>query len=303
MLKSIDIADRLVFAWWNTGVSPPKRGGRAGGNELEIASQVVSALLRDASVDCLGLAEVTEDDLERFLGDSASPSYSAYVGTLREGRAQFDTGALFNTERLSLVDQKAVFDRRGSQVLKLANMIALELAEDSHPFHVFLSHWPSHLVPDSESTRIALASRLRRFIDDTVTGCDGDARLILMGDFNEEPFHECLEGQLLATRDRGLAVQSPSRLYNPFWRHLGEIEPYVQAKNPQSCAGTCRVPKGRETNWKTVDQIIVSSSFLGASCWHLNEELTGVMSDSLFGSGSEERSRVLDLLPVFLTIE
>jgi len=140
-------------------------------------------------------------------------------------------------------------------------------------------------------------------LDRVMRRYDGNARLIIMGDFNEEPFHECLENQLLASRDRALAAKSPLHLYNPFWRHLGESEPYAGGASRKSFAGTCFLRTGRATQWKTVDQIIVSSAFLSSGPWHLNEELTRIVYITPKAMREDGATGIFDHFPVIATIE
>jgi hypothetical protein len=124
-----------------------------------------------------------------------------------------------------------------------------------------------------------------------------------MGDFNEEPFHDGLENHLLASRDRGMAKYSPTYLYNPFWRLLGESAPYVVSRPVQSFSGTVYVASGNATKWKTVDQIIVSSDFLGRSDWHLNEEHTQVLHITPRCTREKAQKDIFDHFPVMTAIE
>jgi hypothetical protein len=296
------MVDRLTFAWWNTGLSPVGRP-QATPEDFLTATLIVKSLLQDMQVDCLGLGEVTKTDLDQLLLEIGLPHYATYDGTLREGRLQFDTAAIFNAECLTRVGDVTSIDRHGNRSLKLANRIDFVVPGDPNTFHVFISHWPSHPVPDSESLRIRLGTRLREVILNLMTLYDGDARLIVMGDFNEEPFHESLEGQLLATRDRKVVQNSPSYLYNPFWRCLGESHPYDYSRAIPSFAGTCYVASGHSTKWKTVDQIIFSAAFVGRSEWHLKEELTKIMHITPRVRGRTSSVDIFNHFPVIATIE
>lgn len=296
------MVNRLSFAWWNTGLSPVGRP-QATPEHFRTATLTVKFLLQDIKVDCLGLGEVTKADLDKMLQEISLPHYTAYDGTLREGRIQFDTAAIFNIECLTKVYDFTTIDRHGSRSLKLANRIDFVVSGDSKPFHVFISHWPSHVVPDSEPSRIHLGGSLRAAILKLINQYDGDARLIIMGDFNEEPFDQSLEGELLATRDRKLVQNSPAYLYNPFWRYMGESQPYDYSTGIRSFAGTCYVPSGHTTKWKTVDQIILSAAFVGRSEWHLKEELTKILHITPRGTGKTSSTDIFDHFPVIATIE
>jgi hypothetical protein len=132
---------------------------------------------------------------------------------------------------------------------------------------------------------------------------NGDARLIIMGDFNEEPYNSSLEAELLATRDRKLVQNSPTYLYNPFWRRMGESHPYSYSMTVPSFGGTCYVASGQTTKWKTVDQIILSAAFIGRSEWHLKEELTKILYITPRATGKTSSADIFDHFPVVATIE
>ena len=296
------IVDRLTFAWWNTGLSPVGRD-RASQDDRQTASQIVAKLLDDFQTDFLGLAEVTEDDISFLASAHPRERYALYDGTLREGKAQFDTGAIYDTSKLRHLSDITSTIRHGNRQLKLLNRIDFLTPGDEQPFHVFLSHWPSPMAPESESARITHGAQLRSSVDQLIRFYRGDGRVVIMGDFNEEPFQESLAGQLLATRDRRLASQEQSYFYNPFWRHLGESSPYLYDGTQPSFAGTCYIRAGHLTKWKTVDQIMVSSIFLGRGKWHLNETLTRVLHLTPKGLNPKKTTGIFDHFPVITVLE
>ncbi len=297
------LEERLILAWWNTGISPFGKTRESNESNIAYASRVVNTLLKDLRVDFLGLCEVTKSDLIRLLRESVLPNYSIYDGTYDIGRSKFDTGAIYNTDRFTLIDDKVITVSLGNRTLKLANRIEFKVANDDFPFYIFLTHWPSHLTPDSESFRILLGARLRLMLSDLITVYKENARLIIMGDFNEEPFHECIENQLLATRDRDMAKKSYSYLYNPFWRLLGESVSYTHDCRIRSYAGTCHISSGHSTKWKTVDQIIVSSAFLGNCSWHLNEDLTKILYITPNAIDINEATGTFDHFPIITAFD
>jgi hypothetical protein len=293
--------DRLSFAWWNTGLSPTGKT-RATEADFAKANRIIDLLLGLFRVDCLGLGEVTQEILYRLYKETSRRNLAVYDGTLRQGRLQFDTGAIYNTERLLMINQWPIIEFSGNRSMKLANRLDFVL-DATQPLHLFISHWPSHLQPDSEELRITLAGRLRQKVDELMPPDKDPARVIIMGDFNEEPFHSCMEEQLLATRDRSLVQRYPAYLYNPFWRHLGESEPYTCTNRDPSFAGTCFVKNGHTTKWKTVDQIIVSSAFLGGSDWHLNENLTMFLPLTPKAELGTTHAGIFDHFPVIAVLE
>jgi len=298
------IADKITLGWWNTGLSPAGKQ-RASQAQLRSAVDIVQNLLLNEGVDWLSLGEVTKFDLDYCLNAIGLPMYAYFDGMFRQGRSQFDTGAIFNQACITSVCGAPIFDRFSNRTIKLANEISFTLNQDpASTFFLFISHWPSHIVPDSEDLRITLAARLCKEIqklNDSVP----NAHIILMGDWNEEPFHSCLQHHLLATRDRSLAQRQRSLFYHPFWRHLGETQPYYKSEDTPitSFAGTCYVSSAIGTRWKTVDQIVFSSVFLGRSEWHLNERSVKILHITPKGLNPRSAPDIFDHFPVIATVE
>ncbi len=300
----LNIEDRLTFAWWNTGLSPSGKD-RATEGDFREAARITTSLLRDYHVDCLALGEVTRKDLERLLDEpkQADLDLDLYDGTGRQGRSVFDVGAIYRSDRLILTGSSELRHQHGKRSLKVAHKLIFLTDEGEPPLHLFVSHWPSHLQPNSEPLRTTLSHKLRDKVDRVIGEYTRNARVILMGDFNEEPFHPCMEASLRATRDRSLARDDARYLYNPFWRRLGESAPYTPGSIEPSFAGTCFLQRGDPTRWKTVDQIIVSSAFVGGSAWHLNEKLTMYLPVTPMALEGHSSAGIFDHFPVIAVIE
>ena len=67
-----------------------------------------------------------------------------------------------------------------------------------HPVHVLVNHWPSRREGAQETAhkRIAVARRCRQIISD-IQGLDKEARIIIMGDFNDGPHSESVKNHLV----------------------------------------------------------------------------------------------------------
>jgi hypothetical protein len=291
--------DRLTFAWWNTGLCPSGKM-RATEEQFNKALEIVNALIHDYGVDFLALGEVSDSILLDIFRKVQPSNYSLYDGSLREGRLIFDTGAFYNSRKLTRLQAESITVEHGSRKMKLANRIDFAIGSERQPLHLFMSHWPSHIQPDSETLRISLGYYLRAKVKEVML-LHKQPRIILMGDYNEEPFHECLSAALLASRDRTLVRGNAEYLYNPFWRHLGEILPYSFDQTDLSLAGTCFLKSGNKTKWKTVDQIIFSSAFLGNSTWHLNERFTAILPLTPKSQGYS--AGIFDHCPVIAVID
>lgn len=296
------LIERLVFGWWNTSLSPVGLE-RADANHKAIAEKVVKSLIVDLKIDCLALGEVTDANLTLLKECCGKQSLATHDGTLKSGKLQFDTGIIYDTERLTIKDEKSTVISHGGQNSKLANRIEFISACDSSSFHIFVSHWPSRVyTEDNIKRRKTLAIRLRDEID-SIRKSITNASIILMGDFNDEPFDESMSYHLLATRDRCLATKKEEFLYNPFWRQIGESEPHMWGNNKKSSAGSCFQKDGKETRWRTFDQILFSSAFLGSSDWHLNEQETMILRTEFLVELVQSGAVHFDHLPILSVIE
>jgi hypothetical protein len=271
---------------------------------MSLAIDVILHLIRDLEVDCLALGEVRYADLLAIAESIGCEHYSIFDGTLKKGRLQFDTGVIYNADRLRLAHSSSLVTSRGTTSLKVANRLDLLALDTKEPLHVFVSHWPSRLwCHENGANRHLLGVRLRDAFDDVRKLYFHPPKVVFLGDFNDEPFDPALAEQLLATRDRKLVRSCGEYLYNPFWRHLGEQVPHVPGKPCRSYAGSCFYSAGKETHWRTFDQIIFSSAFLGESDWHLNEDTSKILQLSPYDASVLKDSAIFDHFPVMSVIQ
>jgi hypothetical protein len=294
----------LSLAWWNTSLSPVGNP-RATEIQKEFALQIVRYLTCDLKVDFLGLGEITAGDLDDFVKKlNLNDEYDIYDGTLKTGRLQFDTGSLYRKNAFRLFGSTSLVTARGIHNLKVANRLDLIIQETGEPLHVLVSHWPSRLHCDKHNPdRHLLGVRLRDFVSDINELYTEPAKIILLGDYNDEPFDSSLAEQLLAVRDRKLVKKNPELLYNPFWRHLGEALPYIHGTPCDSNSGSCFHSSGLETQWRTFDQIIFSAAFIGHSKWHLNEKHTNILNFRNIDDRYTSNPDIFDHFPVLSVIE
>ena len=128
----------------------------------------------------------------------------------------------------------------------------------------FAAHWPSRRESLGEAEREHLGADLAR----KVSGAKGG--VIVIGDFNDEPFNKSLSDSLQSTRMRETA-RKRSILYNPFWRLLGERRPFEAEDDGGLCGGTHRWSGDYGGEWFTLDQMLFSPRFLSPNGWRLRE--------------------------------
>ncbi|MDT8414626.1 MAG: endonuclease/exonuclease/phosphatase family protein [Flavobacteriaceae bacterium] len=117
---------------------------------------------------------------------------------------------------------------------------------EGETFHFIVNHWPSRSGGEqrSRSKRLAAASLNKKIID-SLFKIDSQAKIMTMGDFNDDPTNESIRKVLNAKSEQeGL---DSTDLYNPMANML------------KKGMGTL----GYRDSWNIFDQIILSGSLLG----------------------------------------
>lgn len=120
-------------------------------------------------------------------------------------------------------------------------------------FHVFVNHWPSRRGGEaaSEKRRLWVATHLRKAVNEVLNKTPG-AKIIIMGDFNDEASNRSISNALGTIPFADSIAQLPDLLYNPF---------YVLEK----AGGGSYNYRG---DWNMLDQIIFSG-FDQTSDWKM----------------------------------
>lgn len=106
---------------------------------------------------------------------------------------------------------------------------------DSEEIHLLINHWPSrHDGTDTTNYKRILAAERNKEIIKSITEIDANAKLIIMGDFNDNP------------NDDGPTLLAGTDFYNPMKTLLTKYEGSVTYKNA----------------WNLFDQMFISNNFL-----------------------------------------
>ena len=109
-------------------------------------------------------------------------------------------------------------------------------------FHFIVNHWPSR--SNKESLRIA-AAELCKHITDSIRAADPEAKVVIMGDLNDDPSNASVKKTLNAKGK--IKDVKPEGLFNPM----------VALRN----AGVGSI--GYQGGWNIFDQIIISGNMVG----------------------------------------
>lgn len=282
----------------------PAGKARATNAQRQVVCAMVDIILNQMRVDFLALGETTEQDVKEIEQTCKLTEFDVERGFAKAGRSHFDTCFLYRSNKLSLTGSQAITAAKGNRMLKIAQKATFEILGHGKPLHVFISHWPSRLwCHENSSDRNLLGIRLRDAVEDVIAESGKLANVILLGDYNDEPFDASLEKQLMATRDRVLAKERPHLLYNPFWQHLSLPKSHSTYGTDDDNGGTYFHSIGEITRWRTFDQIIFSFAFLGNSEWHLNEQLTGILDVEGYKAMVINANEIFDHFPVLGVIE
>ncbi len=269
----------VSFLWWNTSLSPVGKD-RSTDEQKEYARKMIDVFIDNLKIDFIALGEVSSLDISDIIKHCQIEGYEVFNGYEKAGRSYFDTCVLYKKDKFDLLDSSRITAAKGGRTFKVAQRLDFSFCEHDIPLHVFISHWPSRLhLKANDPERALLGMKLRNSIDSLISVYKDDTTVILLGDYNDEPFDQSLSEHLMATRDRGLASRKGHLLYNPFWRKIGHEYPYSHsnAQEINDNGGTYYYKSGEVSRWRTFDQIIFSSNFLGRSAWHINENLTKII--------------------------
>lgn len=293
------------MAFWNTGLYPPSSTARAKAvNEEKLlrAWFVIDHFLTSLRMDLFALCEISEQYIQNLESILSPKGYKICRSTNSDKNLIQDNALIYNSRLFEVIDKKDIVSAHYSGRLKVATLYQIKLS-NGDLFNIYVCHWPSRLSRAEDGIgRDDLGIAMRAEIDYVMQDQGAYAKIILLGDFNDEPFNEPLADKLMATRDMGLVISNRRFLYNPFWRKLGGITSYSKDCLTGTPYGTYFYKNGKSnTKWHTFDQIIFSSAFMAKNTWHLREEDTLIHDELLnhviVGKG------IFDHLPISATIE
>ena len=197
---------------------------------------------------CL-LGEVCRDDL----ADQIHGHRFLWCG---DGHARLgDIGCYYSTRviagsptvhALSVANDGAALDARIVQLrVRLVDTLVVIFAVHSH----------SRIGDARGIRRREVATILRAAID--ISRNDTDHVLVL-GDFNDEPFDQSVSEMLRTSRDAALVLQRRNLLYNPSWRFMHDSR---ADENLRSFVGTAH-KRELDTHWRAFDQVLMSGGWL-----------------------------------------
>ncbi len=292
-----ETAQQVVFAWWNTSLAP-SGVSRSTAEQRIVACSVVTYLVKVCKADFIALGEMSEEDLQYLEETCDIIDYTFSSEITAAGRSFFDICYIYNRRKIFVSDSKDVLSVKGASTLKIAKKLELVVNGSESPFYIFVSHWPSRLwCAQNDADRHVFGIRLRDSIDQVSADTDTNPFIILLGDYNDDPFDSSLSQQVMASRDIDLVARRSHLFYNPFWKYLSK------QTSEHQVSGSYFYKSGKITRWHTFDQIIFSHAFVRSDEWGLSKDCDHVVEIPGFTNLVKSADSKFDHLPVFGVIE
>lgn len=296
--NSTDARPKITLAWWNTSLAP--RGiSRENAQLREAAAVVVLHLVAEKKADFIALGEMSEADFAYMRESISLPGWSWESGICTVGRAVYDICYAYNSEVFLFAGLKEITDTSAGRTLRVAQQVNLVEGYSGSAIVVLASHWPSRRnVSEHHPSRDLLGIRLRDAARAVSLADDSAPHLILLGDYNDEPFSTSLSDQLMASRDRHHVSRQEHLFYNPFWSYLGK-----RTEDDSVPLGSYYWKQGSVTRWLTLDQIIFSSNFISGDDWRLCEQGSRLVDIPELTKSVKASNSFFDHIPVYASIE
>ncbi|WP_144431421.1 endonuclease/exonuclease/phosphatase family protein [Aeromonas schubertii] len=295
----------LKFGWWNVGLSPTAKSAvtKACAETYNQLCTHITDLFSDHSIDLLGLCEVSEDDILYLESFFSNQNISTFGMTSQIGRSRFDLAVMYNNTKISVSHVDSLVDVHCGNYIKAGQVLKINVNEnenvnnDNDEIYVYLCHWPSRVRPEGEAKRSLAAEYV---YNDAVRRMRQGKDIIVMGDFNDNPYDDSLSLRLRANRCHDYVKKYPTELfYNPFWRTVVSDSKFCYAdSNNTYRSGTHKYHQFGGSLWHSYDQICVSGSFIGAGKWYLNEHATTVIASQNILDDYNNSNNFIDHLPI-----
>jgi len=215
--------------------------------KLQHMSNAISQIGLEYSPQGIALIGVSEIENSGVLEDLvkqpelAKRSYQIvhYDGPDRRG---VDVALLYNPKLFIVTNSKSYRLHTADTAFHTRDQLMVSGYLQGEKVHVIVNHWPSRTGGEERSRpKRNAAAALTRSISDSLFRVDPKAKIIIMGDLNDDPFNESCATILGAKKE--LNDVKDGQLYNTLWKTLD--------KGVGSLAYA--------DQWNLFDQIIVSS--------------------------------------------
>jgi endonuclease/exonuclease/phosphatase family metal-dependent hydrolase len=223
--------------------------------KLDNLAQVIHGMNKGKGPDILGVEEVENEDVIRDLVDRLEGKKYGIVHVDSPDPRGIDTALIFNRAHFSLLETHAYkVSLKWHHTTRDILHVVLEDHADQK-LHVFVNHWPSRGggVELSEPNRFE-AARVLALATDRLFQRDPAARVVALGDFNDEPTSRSIRDVLdVEPYPSRTGTYVATNLYN------------LSAPKSDKGMGTHAYASEGDILWRMYDQIMVSGALLQSS--------------------------------------
>ncbi len=215
--------------------------------KLEDIARAINGLNETNGPDIIGFAEVENREvMERLVGEHLPKDlYDIVHEDSPDGRG-IDVALIYRPEKMEVTGHKLHPIDLGNRERPTRSVMEVEFERGGEPFTLLVNHWPSRSGGERESRwKRERAATVAAAVVDSLSDADPMRDIVLIGDFNDEPYDASIAEVLAAgPLDPKHDVRDGApRLYNLAW----EI----------ARADTFGTYLYRDS-WDVLDQIIVS---------------------------------------------
>jgi len=214
-----------------------------------VISQIGDELVKGGPV-LMGLSEIENEQVLKDLVNSPALKPSNY------GIVHYDSPDKRGID-VSFIYQKQYFTVTSSKPVKLAipekpdwktrDQLVVAGKFDGESLYIIVNHWPSRSGGEKKSAPLRIAAAdLCKSIVDSIQKIDSTAKIIIMGDLNDDPTNKSIVKHLKAKSE--ITETGKKDLFNPMYNMF-------KKEGIGSLA--------YRDNWNLFDQIIVSGTLLG----------------------------------------
>nr|WP_321408706.1 endonuclease/exonuclease/phosphatase family protein [uncultured Carboxylicivirga sp.] len=139
-----------------------------------------------------------------------------------------------------------IFDENSKERIFTRDQLMVSGIFDGEPMHFIVNHWPSRYGGEARSAPLReAAAKLSRSIVDSIQSVDAKAKVILMGDLNDDPINESVGLYLRAMGKKNKMRQGD--MFNTMYKHY------------KNGIGTLAY----RDKWNLFDQVMITESLLG----------------------------------------
>jgi hypothetical protein len=228
--------------------------------KLHNLATVIEKLGTDANKDGAALIGVAEIENDKVLSDLCSqPEIKQrgykYVWYESPDLRGIDVALLYNPKHFTVISSRSIpAPFNGAD--KTRDVLYVSGRLNGEAVHVLVNHWPSRREGKNETAADrATVAKVNKRIVDSLLKKDAKARIIIMGDLNDNPTDNSVMQTLNAKADKTNAAYP--YLYNP-WVSVYRMGKGTAAYNDR---------------WDHFDQIIISSGFFTGKLQYRRNEI------------------------------